>query len=436
MPWPQAHGVRTLRSALTLVGLLAGVAVACLCAASAHAAALHARRPSAQARLVRILRGQMRRAGRSSGALVIDLSTGRTLFSSRAGTPRLPASVEKLYTTSTALLRFGATARLTTRVYGSGRLVGHTWVGDLYLKGGGDPSFGSASFDHLAYGGGSTMQGLVSNLLAASGIRALEGRIIGDASYFDSERGTPASDGRANFYVEGQLSALAYDRGFTSIQENAFQPHPVLFAARAFASALRADGVSIPKRTPINAGRTPSGARALAVLRSPPMATLVRWTNTPSDNFFAEMLLKGLGARFGSGGSTAAGAAVVRSELAETFGLHPTFDDGSGLSYADHTSPRQVLTLLSKMASDPAFVDSLAIAGESGTLQYEMNGTVAQGRCRAKTGTLQAVSNMAGYCTAADGHTLAFAFLMNAINPLDAHPLQDRMAEALAAYDG
>lgn len=65
-----------------------------------------------------------------------------------------------------------------------------------------------------------------------------------------------------------------------------------------------------------------------------------------------------------------------------------------------------------------------------------MNHTAAQGNCRGKTGTLHDVSNLVGYCRAKNGHTLAFAFLMNSINPDYAHPIQDRMAVALAKYDG
>src|SRR5579875_2440914 len=301
---------------------------------------------SAQQRLAATLRREMKRAGPSSGALVVDLNTGAMLFSLRASTPRLPASVQKLYTTATALLDFGPAGRLTTSLYATGHAVGTTWVGTLYLRGGGDPSFGSAAFDRLAYGGGATMQQLVANLLAQTGIRRVQGALDGDGSYLDSVRGTPATGGAANLYVEGQLSGLAYDRGFTSAAESAFQPRPWLFAARALASSLRAAGVLLPKHLQIHARRTPPQARLLAAVQSPPMATLVRWTNTPSDNFFAEMLLKDLGARFGAGGTTAAGAALVRAQIAQRFGIRPTFDDGSGLSYADHTSPLQVVTLL------------------------------------------------------------------------------------------
>jgi D-alanyl-D-alanine carboxypeptidase/D-alanyl-D-alanine-endopeptidase (penicillin-binding protein 4) len=65
-----------------------------------------------------------------------------------------------------------------------------------------------------------------------------------------------------------------------------------------------------------------------------------------------------------------------------------------------------------------------------------MNGTYAQGRCHGKTGTLHDVSNLVGYCHARDGHTLAFALLMNGIVPDFAHPIQDNMVDAVARYGG
>ena len=176
----------------------------------------------------------------------------------------------------------------------------------------------------------------------------------------------------------------------------------------------------------------------LARVNSPNVGTLISLTNTPSDNYFAETLLKDLGARFGGTGSTAAGAAVVRDEMAQVFGIQPTLNDGSGLSRYDSTTALQVVTLLQKMAGNSTFVNSLAVAGETGTLSRENRGTIAQGRCRGKTGTLRDVANLAGYCHARDGHTLAFAFLSDAIsNPGYVHGVvQPRMTSALAAYDG
>jgi D-alanyl-D-alanine carboxypeptidase/D-alanyl-D-alanine-endopeptidase (penicillin-binding protein 4) len=88
------------------------------------------------------------------------------------------------------------------------------------------------------------------------------------------------------------------------------------------------------------------------------------------------------------------------------------------------------------MASNTYFTNALALAGQTGTLASRMRGTAADGRCRAKTGTLRDASALAGYCLARNGHTLAFAILQNSIDPTAAHPVQDAMAIALARYNG
>ncbi|HEY2769192.1 MAG TPA: D-alanyl-D-alanine carboxypeptidase/D-alanyl-D-alanine-endopeptidase [Solirubrobacteraceae bacterium] len=391
---------------------------------------------AAQRSLQRALHGAMQEAGRYSGAYVVDMNTGRALFSQAATRPRLPASVEKVYTTSTALVRLGANTRLATGVFGSGTVSGGTWHGTLYLRGGGDPTFGSRSYDHYAYNSGATVQQLVANLIAATGIHAIQGRIVGDESYFDSLRGTPPYGDNASTDIEGELSALAYDRGLANEQGTAFQSRPALFAAEQFAAALRAAGVKVPNGIPIYTGTTPSSAQQLGLVHSPKISWLIHLTNSPSDNFFAEMLLKGIGAKFGGAGSTAAGAAVVRSQLA-SFGIHPKLNDGSGLSRSDQTTPQQVVTVLEKMATNRAFTSSLAIGGETGTLVDEMRGTAAQRNCIGKTGTLHDVASLAGYCTARDGHKLVFAFLFNRLgNPDAGHLIEANMAATVAKYDG
>lgn len=386
------------------------------------------------------LRRGMRQIGGTSSALVVDLSTGQALFADNASAWRLPASVQKLYTTTTALLRFGPGARLTTSVLGRGFKDSRgIWHGTLYLRGGGDPTFGSASFDHSAYGStGATVQTLVANLIHQTGIRGVRGSILGDESYFDSRRSTAESHYQPDIYMEGELSALAFDRGFANFSGTAYQAHPPLYAARAFASALRSRGVSVPRATRIRTGATPDGARPLAFVRSPRMGVLLRLTNTPSDNFMAEMLLKGLGASFGGGGTTARGVAVVASELSHRFGLRPRFNDGSGLSRRDSTTARQVVTLLKTMSHHQVFLSSLAVGGETGTLRYDMQSSGVRGRCRGKTGSLHDVANLSGYCQARDGHTLVFAFLANRItNPDYVHSIEaNHMAEALIRYDG
>jgi D-alanyl-D-alanine carboxypeptidase/D-alanyl-D-alanine-endopeptidase (penicillin-binding protein 4) len=391
-----------------------------------------------QKALKKALKAGINAAGSSSGVYVVDLSTGTPLFAYKAGTGRLPASVEKLYTTTTALLRFGPDATLTTQVLGAGSLdTSGTWHGTLYLKGGGDPTFGSSAFDQANYGTGATVERLVGGL-RARGIKALQGGIVGDGSYFDSRRGTPATGFAPSFFVEGVLDGLSFDRGWLSSDGSVFQSRPTLYAAQQFASKLRGAGVNLPGNISISAGAAPASATLLAAVHSPTIGRLIGLTNTPSDNYFAETLLKDIGAALGGAGTTAAGASVVRSEVAGAFGIRPRLNDGSGLSYYDSTSPRQVVTLLEQMASNSAFVNSLAVAGETGTLQQVDPGTIARGRCRGKTGTLAAVANTVGYCQARDGHTLAFAFLVNGNSSTDFvhNVVEANMMTALARYNG
>ncbi|HTU29191.1 MAG TPA: D-alanyl-D-alanine carboxypeptidase [Solirubrobacteraceae bacterium] len=420
-----------VRRALVRVALAASVALA---AGACVAPAALGSTGELPAGLTRSLNAGMRSAGASSSAEVEDLSTGATLYSHDATIARIPASVEKLYTTSTALQVFGPTARLSTSVLGSGVQTGSTWKGALYLRGGGDPTFGSAAFDHRAYGTGATVQGLVAQL-RAEGIRTVTGPIIADASLFDSDEGTPATNNKPSIWVEGALSALSFNRDWADSTGEVYYANPPLQAGKDLVAALRSGGIAVRNRT-VRTGVTPPLARQLASVQSPTMATLIALTNTPSDNFFAETLLKDIGAHAGSGGTTADGAAVVRSTIAAKFGLHPYLIDGSGLSYRDHTSPAQVVSLLSGQSENLPFRESLATVGETGTLADENRGTYAQGRCTGKSGTLSDVSNVVGYCRAADGHLLAYAFLMNRVNPDAAHPIQDRMEVAVARYDG
>ncbi len=281
----------------------------------------------------------------------------------------------------------------------------------------------------------------------------------GDESYFDSLRGEPSSGYAWDPFLEGDLSALAFNRGETG---NEHGPHaPAAYAARQLRAALRGVGVAVAQGG--GAATTPAAAVRLTGALSPTIEQLLGLTLPPSDNFFAETLLKGLGARFGGPsptatpggttaapgatttpaatptpvtGTTAAGAKVVRETIAE-LGLHPKLVDGSGLSEADQTSPYEVVTLLNEIAHTELGTilrGDLAVAGHTGTLAERMRGSAAEGRCEAKTGTLTGVSNLAGYCAAADGDELAFAFFNDGISTEAAHTLQDNMAITLANY--
>jgi len=392
-----------------VVSLVAALAVLPAGAASAIST------PTLRAKLSR----EMRHAGGFSGAFVRDLDGQRTLFSSKPDAPRAPASVEKLYTTASALMRFGPDATLPTSVAGRGFLdPDGVWRGDLYLHGGGDPTLGRDDLQRL------------SRAVGEAGILRVDGSVYGDESRFDTLRGSFDTGGAYDRDIGGVLSALALNRGFSKDGKPAAQ------AAGQFAKALRTDGIRVEGRS--GAGTTPAEARELASVSSSPMRDIIRLTNVPSDNFLAEMLVKDLGAEFADAGTTAAGVGVVKTQL-EAFGLTPQVVDGSGLSRADRTTPRQVVHLLEAMHGQEvagAFEGSLAVAGRTGTVRRRMRGTAAQDRCRAKTGTLIGVSALAGLCESAGGHTIAFAMLMNRTSVARAHGVQDRVAAAIARYDG
>jgi D-alanyl-D-alanine carboxypeptidase/D-alanyl-D-alanine-endopeptidase (penicillin-binding protein 4) len=383
-------------------------------------------------KLDKTMAAAMRSIGTDSGAYVYDIDTGQALFDVDGTVPRNPASVEKLYTLTTALALFTPGGTLQTRVYGVGTLdPGGVWAGNLYLKGGGDPTFGDATFVKDWYGGGTTGGALARELIAASHITRVEGSVIGDESYFDSLRGDPASGYGLDPNLVGELSALSYDRGSVGHQHT-----PAAHAAWEFAGTLRRGGVTVNGAS--RAGITPAGARLLASIDSPPMSTLAKLTATPSDDFFAEMLLKAIGARFGAGGSTTDGAAVVTKYIAG-LGIDPVIVDGSGLSRGDLTSPVQVVQLLrdlspggvaSLQAVGADLHSALPIDGETGTLVGRMRGTKAAGNCQAKTGTLSNASDLAGWC---DGR-YAFALLMNNVDVWRAQLAQDKIVEGLAAY--
>jgi serine-type D-Ala-D-Ala carboxypeptidase/endopeptidase (penicillin-binding protein 4) len=378
---------------------------------------------------------QMRIAGAHSSAYVYDLTSKQVLFSARATAKRPPASVEKLYTATTALERFGPTAQLSTTVLGTGQLGPNgVWEGDLYLHGGGDPTFGDSSFIHSHYGGvGASISTLVSQLVRTDGIHSVRGSVYGDESFFDSLRGEPSSDYKQDPFLEGTLSALAFDRGETGKERGAHAP--AAYAARRLWAMLKNDGVSIRGST--GAASAPAGAVALASVSSPTIDELLGLMLPPSDNFFAETLVKDIGASFGGAGTTAAGAAVVEQTISAQFGIAPQIVDGSGLSEADRTSVYEVADLLVGLAPTPVGAmlrGSMAIAGRSGTLSERMRATRAAGNCQGKTGTLTGFSNLVGYCNAADGHVLAFAFFDDAISTSLAHVVQDHMTITLADY--
>jgi D-alanyl-D-alanine carboxypeptidase/D-alanyl-D-alanine-endopeptidase (penicillin-binding protein 4) len=165
------------------------------------------------------------------------------------------------------------------------------------------------------------------------------------------------------------------------------------------------------------------------------MSSLITATNRPSNNFFAEMLLKRLAANGKHVGTTSRGAHKAE-RYAGKLGAKVNMVNGSGLSRSNQASPNSVGHLLRAMntrTDHAAFLNSLPLAGREGTLSDRMGGTPAEGNCRAKTGTLNAVSALSGYCQAGHG-TVAFSILMNSVNVTTAQNAQDKMAALISRY--
>ena len=374
----------------------------------------------------------MRAAGAYSSAYVVNATSGRTVFHWREDTRRILASNTKLFTTSAALARFGSEGTLGTEVLGRGELEDGVWRGDLYLRGGGDPTFGTRSFVRRNYGTGTTVEEL-AGLIEEAGIERVSGRVYGDESRFDSLRGGPESGYGTSIWV-GPLSGLAFNRGLGDESGRSFQVNPPLFAAGQLDAALERRGVAVRLRP--RAGTTANGADVLASVDSPPMRRLIEMTNVPSDNYFAETLLKDLALQASGRGTTTAGARIAAG-FARRVGSSARLVDGSGLSRGNRASPRRVVRLIRAMLArdeenDGAFLDSLAVAGDEGTLSDRMRRGAAHGSCRAKTGTLSDVSALSGLCEARSGDVFVFSILMNGVYPTGARKLQDAMLQAIA----
>jgi len=404
------------------VFLLAAAAVGLLAVPSATLAA-------SERQVVRSLTKQQGKLGSSASSMVVDLTTRKTVYAFHAEKTLAPASNEKLFVTATALLKFGVRGALTTAVAASpdatldkkGRLDG-----DLYLIGGGDPTLGDAALADLA------------GQVRKAGIRRITGAIIGDESFFDDRRGGPDSGYGYDYDLGGALGGLVWSHG--ALRDGS----PALAATARFGAKLKVAGIRYaraPRVGTLPRSSTGGGAKAQAPLlgsiSSPPMADLVSAINIPSENFYAEMLAKALGAHFGKAGSTRSGLAVASATL-KPFSIAPQLVDGSGLSRSNRTSALTLVTLLAGMQGSDvsdAYRASLPVAGLSGTLARRMRGTPAAGRCRAKTGTLNSVSALSGYCQTRGGRSVAFSLIENRVCTSCAKAIEDRMVATIARLD-
>ena len=354
---------------------------------------------------------------RTTGALAADVRTGTVVFEQNAGRSLRPASVEKLAVSLAALRLLGPSYRFRTRVVGVGERDGPTWRGDLVLVGGGDPTLNLTDVGRLA------------RQIRARGIQRVTGRVLGDERHFDARR--DARGWKLGFAgIESRpLSALSVE-GTRVPGLNA----SAAAAARAFTAALDRRGVSVAGVA--RGGRAPEGAPVLAADASEPLADIVRHMNRESDNFYAELLLKELGAVVTGLGTSEAGAQVVLEDLRRAGvpvqGVR--IADGSGLSLDDRLTARALVAILLAGSESPeiddAFVTSLSVAGVSGTLEDRLGTRPTRGQVIGKTGTTSVASSLAGFVR----RRYVFAIVQNG-SPVPywtARTAQDRFVTVLA----
>jgi len=407
----------------------------------------------------------------NASVLVVDADSRKPLFALEPDRPTYPASVQKLFTTSAALLAFGPDHRFETTVRG-GTPDGEGHVPLLVLVGSGDPGLHPSHLRDLA------------RTLKDKGLRSV-GELRADGSAFDEALPRGYEEKKTDAAYRAPISALTLGQGAVLISvkpgprvgaapEVVLDPacayfrldldaltvagksnkisvstrsdggrtrvvvrgtiglgaapsidkraawHPNRLAASVFAAALQAEGVRVtgkagPGKLPDELAKRPP----LATHRSAPLETLIATTNKTSSNPMAETLFKALGLHGGGPPATA-----EKSEKAVRKALAPldlplkgvVVGNGSGLYHSSKSTTRAIVGLLLAMrgrgAAGDALAASLAIAGTDGTLRKRLKSAPALGNVRAKTGTLDDVVALAGYAKTRGGHTLAFAVLL------------------------
>jgi D-alanyl-D-alanine carboxypeptidase/D-alanyl-D-alanine-endopeptidase (penicillin-binding protein 4) len=426
--------------------------------------------------------------GGSLSALIVDLDTGAVWAESAPSLALNPASNMKVLTAAVALKRLGPEFRFSTGLYGR---IEKQRVDPLVLRGHGDPALSTPHLWQLAQ----TLQRL--------GVASV-GTILVDQSRFDDQFVPPAFEQQPDEWARfrAPVSAVAIDQNAVTLHvlpTTAGQPARIWFEPSgivsldgaietrragsgeaiqlslesrnaelvahvgghvaeglprlrferrlddprrapglALAELLRAVGITVSGS--VGLGGSPVQER-LVFHQSEPLAELVRELGKNSDNFYAEMLLKALGAEAGSVPARSQdGARVISEWLTQQGALTPDtrIENGSGLFDANRVSAATLVSVLRAAQKDPGvypdFLAHLSIGGVDGTLRSRFRNLKAPRTIHAKTGTLAAAIGLSGYVLSPEGGApIAFAFLANGIEGHAAAARQriDRVVEAI-----
>lgn len=341
------------------------------------------------------------------GMMVYDLDADSAIYCHNERQLMRPASTMKLLTAITAIDKLGGSYQFKTDLCYTGEVTDGTLSGNIYCVGGFDPRF---NIDD--------MRAFVESI-RKMGVDTIRGTIYADKSMKDEAQ-----------YGEGWcwdddnpiLSPLLVGRKDVFIDR--------------FVQELREAGIVVDAFT--GQGRKPDDAFCICRRFHTIDQVLMRMLKE-SDNLYAESMFYQIGAASGSQPATARSARSVMNRLIKKVGLDPkryNIADGSGLSLYNYvTAELEVRLLRYAFKNNNIYLHlhpSLPQAGTDGTLRKRMTSPFTQGNVYAKTGTLSGISSLAGYCTAANGHRLAFAIInQGLLHGRNGRSFQDRVCTIL-----
>lgn len=341
------------------------------------------------------------------GMMVYDLDADSAIYCHNERQLMRPASTMKLLTAITAIDKLGGSYQFKTDLCYTGEVTDGTLSGNIYCVGGFDPRF---NIDD--------MRAFVESI-RKMGVDTIRGNIYADKSMKDE---------------------VQYGEGWCWDDDNPILS-PLLVGRKdvfidRFVQELREAGIVVDAFT--GQGRKPDDAFCICRRFHTIDQVLMRMLKE-SDNLYAESMFYQIGAASGSQPATAHSARSVVNRLIEKVGLDPkryNIADGSGLSLYNYvTAELEVRMLRYAFKNNNIYLHlhpSLPQAGTDGTLRKRMTSPFTQGNVYAKTGTLSGISSLAGYCTAANGHRLAFAIInQGLLHGRNGRSFQDRVCTIL-----
>lgn len=417
---------------------------------------------------------------------VIDINTGKLIAEHNPNMALNPASCMKIVTSSTALAKLGPDYKFKTNFYSEGGSGAS--IDKIYIQGSGDPFlvneeierisaeikqrgikritggivaddyfFDSNDFPKKAGNEGRSYSAMVSalavNFNSAEVVVSGAGKsgkpsaeIFPPIDYIKvvnklrtGKRFTVSIVSRQDangetFTVQGTVPARLQ-------KQSVYKPvrNPALYAGSIFKYWLTQNGIQVTGK--VTHGKVPQDAKLIAVGESLPLTEIVQKMNKVSNNFIAEQLTKHLGGVvYGAPASTEKGIRVYEDYLSELGVARNSYalENGSGLSDNTSVTAHQLAHILAIAYSDKkirdAFIESLPVFGVDGTTKRWKFAPSLIGVARAKTGTLNGVSTLAGYVPMKNGHTAAFAILANGLKKgaWNAHLAQAEVVKIIA----